>query len=151
MRFSGKLALGAALAVVGGAALAAEMATVIAARQANFKVMGKAMKASFGELKSPTPQIAVMRDSARAIAEAAPKVATFFPKGSGPQAGVKTEALPAIWEKPADFKAKADNLVKAAVAYKAAADAGNMDATKAALMQLGGTCKACHTDFKAKD
>jgi cytochrome c556 len=150
MKHLGLIAGLAALAI-GTAAVAADAAALVQAREANFKVMGKAMKAAFDDLKSGNPQIATMRASATAIAGAAPKVAGLFPKGSGPEGGVKTHALPAIWARPADFKARADGLIAAATGFKAAADSGNLEASKAALMKLGGTCKACHQDFKAQD
>ena len=146
----------AALALVcgmlGGTTVALAAASdVISARQANFKTMGKAMKASFDELKHPAPSIEVFRASASALSGAAPKVAAAFPKGSGPESGVKTQALPAIWEKPDEFRADADKLTKAVQAYQQAATGGNLDVTKAALMQVGGACKGCHESFRLKD
>ena len=86
-------------------AVAASPAKTIETREANFKVMGKAMKGMFDQFKTPAPDMAVIKASAAALSQAAPKVAGHFPKGSGPESGVKTHALPAIWEKPADFKA----------------------------------------------
>ena len=144
-------AAGCAVLAGGTLALAATPSDVISARQANFKVMGKGMKGSFDELKQPTPSIEVLKTNANAIAGAAVKVAAGFPAGTGPEAGVKTSALPAIWARPDEFRADADKLVKAAQAYSQAAATGNVDTAKAALMQVGGTCKGCHEDFRAKE
>ena len=135
----------------GGVALAASPADTISARQANFKTMGKAMKGSFDELKQPAPSVETLRTNAAALAGAAAKVAAGFPAGTGPEAGVKTQALPDIWQKPAEFRAAADKLVKATQAYQQAAASGNLDAIKAALMPVGGSCKGCHESFKSKE
>ena len=127
------LAMGCATLAVGTIALAAPAGEVISARQANFKEMGKAMKASFGELKQAAPSGDAFKANANALASSAVKVAAGFPRGTGPESGAKTQALPAIWEKPDEFRADADKLVKAA------------------LMQVGGACKGCHDSFRAKD
>ncbi len=145
------LAMGCAALAAGTVALAASAGDVISARQANFKEMNKAMKASFGELKQAAPSSDVFKANANALASAAAKVASGFPNGTGPESGAKTQALPAIWEKPDEFRADADKLVKAAQTYQQAAASGNLDATKAALMQVGGACKGCHDSFRAKD
>ena len=145
------IALGCVALTAGTLAFAATAGDAISARQANFKVIGKAMKGSFDEIKQPAPSIAVLKTNADALAGAAAKVAAAFPAGTGPEAGVKTQALPAIWAKPDEFRADADKLVKAAQSYQQAASSGSVDAAKAALMQVGGTCKGCHETFRAKD
>lgn len=142
---------GAVLLASGGAALAASAGDTIAARHANFKVMGKGFKAVSDQLKAGSPDIAAIRAGAAAIDGAARKVAGGFPKGTGPESGVRTHALPAIWQKNAEFRADADKLVGAATALKAAADAGDLGRVKAAAGALGGTCKACHDSFREKD
>ena len=150
-RKSAVLAMGCVVLAGGTVALAASAGDVVSARQANFKAMGKAMKGSFDELKQPAPSIDVFKTNANTLAGAATKIAAGFPKGTGPESGVKTQALPALWEKPDEFRAATDKFAKAAQAYSQAAASGNLDATKAALMQVGGTCKGCHDSFRAKD
>ncbi len=86
-----------------------------------------------------------------AVDQAAGKVYGYFPAGTGPASGVKTSALPAIWEKNDEFKADAAKLVKAAAALHAAAASGNVDQVKAQFMAAGGTCKECHQNFRARD
>lgn len=147
-----KIAAAALVAcVVSGSAYAANSASVIAARQANFKVMGKSMKAMFDEMKKPTQDVAVFQLNAKALADASRKVGGYFPKGSGPGAGVKTEALADIWAKPAEFKLAHGKLVAATGKFAVVAKSGNIDAIKAALPSVGGTCKGCHDQFRAKD
>jgi cytochrome c556 len=62
----------------------------------------------------------------------------------------KTRALPAIWQKPEDFAAKDRNFQQAAQAFKAAADAGDVNGVKAKFADLGKTCKACHDTYRAE-
>ena len=52
------------------------------------------------------------------------------------------------WEDFAAFKASAKANHDAALMLIAAAEAEDMTTTKNALGQLGGTCKACHQQFK---
>lgn len=61
-----------------------------------------------------------------------------------------TKALPAIWAKPADFKKAGDNMQAEMVKLAAAANAGDADGFKKQFGVVGGTCKACHDDFRAK-
>ena len=70
-----------------------------------------------------------------------------FPATS--KTGGKTEAAPAIWEKPAEFKAalakfEADS--KAAMAAKPA----TLDAFKPVFFSVVGNCKSCHEVFRIK-
>jgi len=69
---------------------------------------------------------------------------TLFPEGSD------TRALPAIWENRADFEAKSRNMVEAARAARTAAD-GGLEAFAVAFRDLGQTCRACHTEYRAED
>lgn len=140
---SGSLGLGAVT-------MAASPQQAISDRQANFKVIGKSFKAMLDEGRNPAPNIAVYRVNADALAKAAAKISGNFPKGTGAEAGVKTAALPAIWQKHSEFKAAAAKLVDASKKLNAAAKSGNLDATKAALMGVGPNCKGCHDQFKAK-
>lgn len=59
-----------------------------------------------------------------------------------------SKALPAIWTNYADFTAKSEALIAAAMAVKAAADGGGD--VGAAAKAMGGACGACHGPYKAK-
>lgn len=121
-------------------------------RHQNFEAMGKAMKGIFDEFKKPAASLAKIRANSAVLAQSAQKVGGHFPKGTGPGAGVKTEALPTIWEKPAEFKAATDRLVTATAGLQAAAASGDMAKIKAAAGAVGGSCKGCHDSFrKPKD
>jgi cytochrome c556 len=140
------VALGAA-----GAAWALDAAGVEQAREAHFKEIGRNFKAVRDELKKPAPDLAVVRAAARQIDELAPQLPTWFPAGSGPQAGIKTEAKAEIWAKPEDFHAKAQDLALRAKAFDGAAAKGDLGAVTQAQAELGQACKACHEEFRHED
>jgi cytochrome c556 len=137
--------------VIATCAIAAKPADTIAARQANYKQIGKAMKGIGDELKNPEPAVPVIQGSAKTIVGLAPHVLKWFPKGTGPEAGLKTGALPIIWEKWPDFKIAAVKMLTASKALDAAAATGDLAKIKPAVGALGGTCKGCHETFRAKD
>lgn len=62
----------------------------------------------------------------------------------------KTRAKPAIWEDMAGFQTKGAAFGEAITELVAAAEQGE-DALKPAIGKLGGTCKACHDDYRATD
>lgn len=63
---------------------------------------------------------------------------------------LETEALDVIWEKQADFAAKAQATVDAANAIAMAAASGDEDATKKAMGAIGRTCGGCHDNFRVE-
>lgn len=137
-----------AVAVTTTAAWAATPAETVAARQNNFKQMGRAQKAISDELKKPSPDLAVIRTSTQALARLAPNVHRWFPRGTGVESGAKTGALPAIWQQTAQFNNHAGQLTNAARGLQRAAANGNVDQIKAAFPAVGGACKGCHDTFK---
>lgn len=72
-------------------------------------------------------------------------IPALFPEGS---IVGDSKALPAIWENWDAFVAIADSGKAAATAGIAAAEAGDAAAYAAALQTLGGTCGACHQQFR---
>lgn len=141
-------------ALISAAAFALAMPSIAAApgaiktRQDNFKAMGRSMKAISDELKKDTPAFATIRSEAAALERASKRVAGLFPRGSGPAAGVKTEALPSIWEKPAEFRAAAAKLTGATKALRAAAAGTDPAKVRGALGATGASCKGCHDQFR---
>ncbi len=65
-------------------------------------------------------------------------------------ANEKTGALDGVWNSQADFKAKADDLVKAANALGAAAKGGDQKATLDAARAVGKACSGCHDNYRQK-
>jgi cytochrome c556 len=141
-----------ALAAVSGAALAAQSAAdVIHARQAGYKQLGSAFKGLHDQLVSSSPDKVQIAAYARRINEIAPQIQGWFPKGSGPEAGVKTRAKPAIWQRYGEFQADAKALAAETARLAAVAPGGDVGAIKAQFKAVGDKCGACHTAFREKE
>jgi cytochrome c556 len=74
----------------------------------------------------------------------------FTAFGEGTDKGLPNRAKPEIWKDAAKFKAASEKMVVEVGKLEAAAKAGNLDAIKAAMGAVGGSCKACHDDFRAE-
>ena len=134
------------------ATVSAEEGTKIAHdRHEGFEGIGKAMKAVGDELKKPAPNVDAIKAAAAKLAEAAPKARDWFPAGSGVEVAPKSDALPAIWEKPTEFSAAMDKFVAEAATFNTTAQGGDLAAIGGGMKALGGTCKGCHDQFKKKD
>lgn len=119
-------------------------------RHDGMESIGKATKAIGGSLKSASPDIGTIGQSAARIAELAPKVQSWFPDGSGPDVG-KTRAKGEIWQKPEDFTLKANDFKQAAQELDAAAQRGDLANIKSSFSDLGNSCKACHDSYRAPE
>lgn len=140
-------ALAFAAAMVAAPSIAAAPDT-IKARQDNFKSMARSVKLISDELKKDAPAFAVIRQQAAALEKKGARVARFFPQGTGPEAGVKTGALPAIWQKPTEFSAAAAGLNRATKGLRTAAAGTDVAKVRAAFGATGGACKTCHESFR---
>ena len=69
--------------------------------------------------------------------------------GEGTDKGLPQRAKPEVWKEQPKFKAAAEKMQAEVVKLDAAAKTGNLDAIKAAVGAVGGSCKACHDDFRA--
>lgn len=117
-------------------------------RHENFEMIGDAFKTVNNELKDTAPDVAQLRIASSTIASLAPKLETWFPKGSGPQDGIRTDARQEIWSKPAEFKHDAERLIAASTTFDAAAKAGDVPGMRNAAKEVGGACKGCHERFR---
>jgi len=135
----------------------AEMAAVsFASGEAAIKYRKAVMKAvgghmgSMGETLKNGDSLGAVAQHATAMADLARISLTVFPENSTPLDG-KTEALPAVWDKPDDFKKVSMAFVAEAEKLAAAAKTGDKAAIGAQLGALGkNACKACHDDFREK-
>jgi cytochrome c556 len=151
MRISNFVTLASAAALgISAIAYAATPEQTITARQANFKSIGKAMKGISDELKKETPSVDILRANSKTISRLSGKLPSWFPAKTGPESGIKTEALPAIWTSNAEFKRAAAAFAKAAKALDTTAKKGDVAAIGKVTQGLGTTCKGCHDAFKAK-
>ena len=95
--------ISAAILALALPATATPQQDAIAARKAGFKKMGAAMKTLNQQIKSGTIDKASAVAAAQTINATAKQQGALFPAGSGRGAGVKTDALPAIWSDRATF------------------------------------------------
>ena len=132
-------------------ALAGEDAKrLMSERHENYEKFGDSMKAITRDLKGDSPNLAELRESAATFTTLGPRMLTWFPPGTGPEAG-KTHAKAEIWQKPEDFTAKAQAFNQAATAFATAAAGQDLAAVRAAHANLGKSCKACHDLYRAED
>src|SRR5690349_17430065 len=104
----GRVALAAALLSCIGYGLvqaAPPQAAAIKSRQDKLRDMGGALKAITDELKKPKVDWDnTIIPNAQTIQDRSAYLLNWFPKGTGPESGVKTYALPALWQKQDDFQ-----------------------------------------------
>mgnify|MGYP001584975876 CR=1 FL=1 len=124
--------------------------TAVSSRQASYKEIGGAFKSINDEIKSGRPDMNSVRPLARDIAARAALLPRFFPRGSGPESGLKTRAKAEIWQDNATFVRLQGDMINAARALDAAATSGNAAALASARATLGGVCKSCHDRFRAE-
>jgi cytochrome c556 len=122
-------------------------------RQGLLKVMGFYMGPLGGMLKNKVPfdATAAGKDGANieALGAMIPDVFVFV-FDTRKATSVKTKAQDGIWTNQADFKAKADDLVKAATALVDASKSGDKAATLKAAGAVGKACGACHDNYRNK-
>ena len=126
-------------------------AETVEARQTHLKAVGKAFKTISDNLKSGEPDLAAIQAAAASVPAETSGMADWFPEGSGPASGVKTDALPVIWETRADFDTKLADFQAAAATLGTVAAAGDIAAITEAFAATGATCKACHQTYRADD
>jgi cytochrome c556 len=148
------LAGAAALGLVGVAIAqtpARTPAQLIQNRQAGYKQINVAFRAVLEQSRAGEPDLAAIRQHAAVIARLAPQVSGWFPRGTGPETGVRTRAKAEIWTNPDAFRSSSVNLVVAARRLDAAARGNDIAAIRAAFQALGRTCSGCHDQFRGPE
>lgn len=133
-----------ALILAGGVALAEGAADPdVKARQALMAANGAAMKTLGGMASAKIAFDATAAEAAKQVlmANAAETLVVFKNQASDPA----SHASASIWSAWDDFVAKAGDMGKAAEAL----DTSSAEGVAAGLGAVGGTCKACHTAYKA--
>jgi cytochrome c556 len=130
--------------------LAAAPADIVKQRHDAFKTMGGAFKTINDAVKSGATDTKPLAAPAATMVAQAKLLTTLFPAGTGPDK-VKTHALPTVWSQNAEFKGLQAKLVAENGKLQQAVASGSIDAVKAQIPQVGGTCKSCHDKFRAKD
>lgn len=125
--------------------------SIVVYRQNVFQTLGKHMKGVKMIVKDEVNRAGDVVMHARGLKAHADILPTLFPQGTSATSGVKTDALPAIWEKWSDFQAAAGALSTAATALEEAGASGDMGAVKAAFGNVGKSCGGCHKSFRKDD
>ena len=110
--------------------------------QLTFGPMGNMVK---GEIEWNDEQFAAWADDLASVSKVS--VERGFAPGSDKG---KTRAKPAIWENSDDFAQKLANFRSEAAALAVAASSGDKAAKIEQFKQTGGTCKACHDNYKSR-
>lgn len=126
-------------------------ADTIRARQANYKEMARASKAIGDQLKARNPSVEDIQANAARLADLAPQILSWFPAGSGPEAGVRTRAKAEIWQEQERFGDAAGQFIAATQEFSTIAGTGDLDAIRAAQAEIGPACRNCHDRFRAPE
>ena len=145
----------AAVAALCGAAYAqrpaANAAATIQARQGNYKQMAGALKGIADQLRSGSPDFGQIRPRAALLADRSAHVLRWFPRGTGPEAGVRTRAKREIWSNHHGFVQAGARLLVAARELNGAAVAGDLARLRTALPAVQRACSGCHDSFRAPE
>lgn len=129
----------------GGAGGGAAKGPVSEARTTAFKTMMPEYSSMGKMVKGDeTYNVDKFKAAAAIFSENARKPFEHFasdPQGNG-------DALPAIWEKPADFDAEREKFLAAVDDLNVKAQAGNLEEIKVAYGNVGASCKSCHDAFR---
>lgn len=143
----------ASLAAAGlaSAAFAFAPADTIRMRQANYKQMGAAMHGITQQARGDSPSIPEIRRHSALILRHAPNVLAWFPRGTGPEARVRTRAKAEIWSDRRGFTTAGAQLLVAARQLDAAARSGDLARVRAALPGLRRACGGCHEAYRGPE
>ncbi|HEY9219654.1 MAG TPA: cytochrome c [Phenylobacterium sp.] len=138
------------MTLAAGTALGAGVADVIKARQAGYKAQGAAFKTITDEMKKDAPSVPAIKTATKTIVDTSKLQYKWFPKGSGPEAGVKTAAKAEIWADPQGFSAAQKGFETEAAKLGKAAASGDLGQIRAQVAPTGKQCAGCHNKFREK-
>jgi cytochrome c556 len=145
-------ALISSIAVIGIVKAAPRVSELIKSRQDKLRDMGGALKGINDELKKRNPDWdnAIARD-AETLQSRSKYLLNWFPKGTGEESGLKTYALPGVWQKPDDFSKLAKAMIAETVKLSQVASTKDAAALRTEVIVLGKSCKACHDNYRSPD
>lgn len=119
-------------------------------RHEKFETMGEAFKTIRDQVRSRDADMQAISQSAKTINDLAQELHTWFPAGSGPEAG-STHAKAEIWQNKADFNAAAERLVEESGKFVALTQSGDVSKVAGGIRGLGGACKNCHDKYRVEE
>jgi cytochrome c556 len=117
-------------------------------RQQGFKDMGAAMKTLRDELKGGKPDYASVAAAAEQLSTLSAKIPAWFPAGSGPAAGLETDAREYIWENKAKFDSITQQFITESGELVALAKSEDAKGLQQKLGAIRDNCSACHDSFR---
>ncbi|MDP3855170.1 cytochrome c [Phenylobacterium sp.] len=135
----------------GGAIAATSVEKAITLRQASYKEMGKSFKAVNDELKKDAPDTKLIAAEAKKVHGFSLSIPKWFPKGSGPDTGIKMRAKADIWAEPVKFAEATKALQAESKKLRAVAGEGDVEAIKLQFKATGAACGGCHKPFRADE
>ncbi|MGH1469752.1 MAG: c-type cytochrome [Cellvibrionaceae bacterium] len=120
-------------------------------RHENFEDIGGSFKTIRDEFKAKTPDMAKIDSAAKTIAKLATELKTWFPEGTGPETGIKTETKAEIWTDKAGFEEAADKFIAASKTFAGLTATGDAKQVMGGMRGLGGACKNCHDKYREED
>jgi cytochrome c556 len=140
------------VATVGIVKAAPGESALIKSRQDKLRDMGGALKGIDDELKKRNPDWdSIILPDADTLQSRSSFLLNWFPKGSGPESGIKTYAQPALWQKPDDFTKLGKAMMAETTKLKQVAATKNAEALKVEVIAVGKNCKACHDSYRSPD
>ena len=124
---------------------------VIKARQSNLKDIGGAFKAIRDQLRLSSPNLPAIKQAAQQIKDLAADQVHWFPKGTGPEVGIKTLAKPEIWSDAQGFAAALNKFAVEAPKLSSYAEANDIAGLKAQVATVGAACKGCHDKYRVPE
>jgi cytochrome c556 len=141
-----RIAVAVAVAAFGVTAVMAQ-SDPIAARKALMKENSAQSRIAREMIQGKRPfDLAAAKKVLATFEASASKAKSLFPANS--KTGGETAALPAIWEKKADFEAKLAKLGSDAKA--AEAKVKDLASFKTEMATVGKNCGGCHKEYRAK-
>lgn len=132
------------------AASDAAVPPAVAERQEGFKALGASFKLINDQLKTDAPDMAQIVPAAERMNVLASQIPTWFPAGTGPDDGVKTDALATVWTDPAGFSAAQARLAEATTRLQELAIAGDAAGLREHVKMVGASCGGCHDNFRVE-
>jgi len=140
---------GFVVALVAGAAFAMNNAEVVQARRAQFGEMSTWLKAAAERWQDPSRYFEIAQ-AGSVIQRDATRLLQLFPDGTAPGNGVRTAALDSVWSDKAGFNRLVNQLSDQAAVLANVTSASSSDEVRQRLVDIIGTCKACHRDYRAQ-
>ncbi len=84
------------------------------------------------------------------VTRAAGAIGAWFPAGTGPESGIKTDAKPEVWADAGGFAAAQQTFVGEAEKWTQLVAGTDASAWKDAAVSLGRSCKGCHEKYRVK-